>query len=351
MRELLARRHFREMDQLQAIIKDYSDVLSAEVVDEVRYKDRSYPLYVISMGSPNPEDPVVGFFGGVHGLEKIGSEVVLSHLTTVAELMRWDESFQIRMKNSRLIFMPIVNPIGIVLRRRSNGNGVDLMRNSPLSGEDRVGPIYRGHRIDPRLPWYRGDSNNMEVEAKALCRVAEEKLFTSRRAFAVDVHSGFGAKDRLWFPFAHSRKPFPLLPEAYALKRLYDKTYSHHFYEIELVSRQYTIHGDLWDYLFLKHQSERKPSEFFIPWTLEMGSWIWIKKNPIQVFSKFGVFHPIKPHRYHRILRRHLTLFDFLHRSLLSPEIWTELTQEQREKNRQEALKLWYDGVEVGENQ
>jgi hypothetical protein len=188
----------------------------------------------------------------------------------------------------------------------------------------------------------------MEEESKALCRVVEEKLFPAKIALAVDVHSGFGVKDRLWFPYAHSHKPFPWLAHTHALKELFDQSYPHHFYEIEPVSRQYTIHGDLWDYLFFKKYGEdlsrlKEDGDIFIPWTLEMGSWMWVKKNPLQIFSKSGVFHPIKPHRTHRILRRHLGLFDFLHRSLLSPEAWSRLEEKGRQKSFHQAVELWYN--------
>jgi hypothetical protein len=342
MKDLLARRHFREMDELEELIAEFGDQARVEVIDTAQYKERSFPLYVIEIGSKNLADPVVGFFAGVHGLEKIGTEVILAYMHTVLELLRWDHGFRERLKTTRLVFMPIVNPVGIVLRSRANGNGVDLMRNSPVEAEEGGGPIYRGHRISPRLPWYRGpEGAPMEIEAQALCRVVEERLFPSKLAIAVDVHSGFGARDRFWFPFGHSRRPFDYLPEVFGLKELFDKTYPHHFYIIEPVSRQYTIYGDLWDYLFLKHQQKFNEPRFF-SWTLEMGSWMWLRKNPAQIFNRDGIFHPVKPHRRQRILRRHNNLFDFLHRALQAPEAWLNQSPEVRVQKNQQALDLWY---------
>lgn len=342
MPRLLARRHFAEMEELENLIKELGSLARYQHLGNVSFKGWTYPLHVLSVGSQRPEDPSLGFFGGVHGLEKIGSEVVLAYLKTVSHLMRWDKAFQNRLERSRLVFMPIVNPIGIVLHRRANGNNIDLMRNSPIDGEEPGGPIYRGHRISSLLPWYRGEEGaEMEKEARAMCRVVEEYLLCSKVSFAVDVHSGFGSQDRFWFPYAHTKTPFPLIAETFALKTIFDATYSHHFYAIEPVSRQYTIHGDMWDYIFLEHL-KKGTANTFIPWTLEMGSWLWLKKNPSHIFSKIGAFHPIKPHRHHRILRRHLNLFDFLHRSLLSPELWLDIDDSEREKNRQKALGVWY---------
>src|SRR5690606_31305899 len=108
-------------------------------------------------------------------------------------------------------------------------------------------------------------------------------IFSSKMAITLDVHSGFGAQDRFWFPYATSHKPFPQLPETLALKRLFDESYPHHFYRFEPMSAEYTIHGDLWDYLFKKHQEEKRAG-VFLPYTLEMGSWLWLKKNPLQIF-------------------------------------------------------------------
>jgi hypothetical protein len=339
---LLARRHFPELSELEALIEGFGSRARVTEVAEVHYREKSYPLHCVALGSTKPEAPVVGFFAGAHGLEKIGSEVVLSYMRTLLELMRWDNQFQQRLEHSRLVFMPLVNPVGIVNRTRSNGNGVDLIRNSPLDGEEGGGPFYRGHRLTPSLPWYRGPIGaEMEVEVKALQKVVEEELAKSKTVLTVDVHSGFGAQDRFWFPYAHSRRPFPYLAEAYALKTLLDQTYRHHFYAFEPMSRQYTIHGDPWDYIF--EENRKRPGHgFYIPFCLEMGSWSWLKKNPLQLFNKDGVFHPTLPHRRSRILRRHLNLFDFLHRAVLSSDAWLVQSSAQREANNKAAMELWY---------
>lgn len=344
MRQLIARKSFPEMDDLENLIREFGDLAQTRVVREVSFADKTYPLYSVTIGSTRPTDPAVGIFGGVHGLEKIGSEVVLSFMHVVLEWLRWDRNYRARFENSRLVFMPIVNPVGIVNRTRSNGNGVDLMRNAPLDGETEGGlaNIYGGHRISPQLPWYRGEAGKeMQAEALAMQEVVDKELLASPLSLAVDVHSGFGARDRCWFPYAHSRKPFPYLAEAYGLKRLYDRTYAHHFYAFEPVSRQYTISGDLWDHFFIENQ-KRSHRGLFIPFTLEMGSWTWLRKNPLQIFSRGGIFHPMKQHRRDRILRRHINLFDFLHRAILSPEAWRPRDALQNEQFDKSARELWY---------
>jgi hypothetical protein len=345
MPEFLARRHFPEMTDLESLIQNFGAHARTRQVAEVQHKDKTYPLYSLTIGSTDPKAPSIGIFAGAHGLEKIGSEVVLAYMKTILELSRWDKQFQYKMENSRLVFMPIVNPVGIVNRTRSNGNGVDLIRNSPLDGEGGAesGPFYRGHRMTSRLPYYRGPlGSEMEVEIKAVLEVVRNELLTSEVSFAVDVHSGFGARDRFWFPYAHTRKPFPLLAEAYNLKKIFDRSYPNHPYVFEPMSRQYTIHGDPWDWIF---EENRKQSShgIFIPFCLEMGSWTWLKKNPMQIFNKGGVFNPIRPHRRSRILRRHITLFDFLHRALISSAAWIPTDPTDRAVSLRKATEAWYD--------
>jgi len=332
---------FPELEKLEHIIEQFGDRATTEVVERIQYKDHEFPIHCISLGSTRPDAPVLAFFGGVHGLEKIGTEVILSYMQTISHLLDWDEELLARLQNSRLVFVPIVNPVGVCFGTRCNGNGVDLMRNSPVEG---VGStyLYSGHRITPRLPWYRGDELKMEKEAQALCRIVDQHLFNSPLSIAVDLHSGFGIQDRLWFPYASRLTPFAFIAETLALKEQFDRCYQHHIYRIEPTCREYMINGDLWDHLFDEFLLRFSVDRLFLPLTLEMGSWLWLRKNPMHLFSRQGWFHPLLPHRQQRIFRRHLLLFDFLHRSLLSPEKWTQLQPEKKSVYQKKAIELWY---------
>jgi hypothetical protein len=104
-------------------------------------------------------------------------------------------------------------------------------------------------------------------------------------------------------------------------------------------SLQYLTHGDLWDYLYLQSTSE--PGRFFMPLTLEMGSWLWIKKNPRQLFNRYGIFNPLIAHRQQRVMRRHIGLLDFLVRAAASHHRWLPATSI-RDDHRQQALFRWY---------
>lgn len=343
---------FPELTLAQSIVHSLSNKAQVEELAQIPVPGKKgihFPMYGITLGSKDPKAPVFGITGGVHGLERIGSQVVLSFLVTLVERLRWDETLQRDLEKIRLAFVPIVNPVGMWQERRSNPNGVDLMRNAPIEAEDNVSWMVGGQRISNKLPWYRGKlGDTMEIENQALTAFVRRESFQSDLAVWLDVHSGYGVTDRVWFPYAKSHRPFPHLSEAYKLKKLMDQTHPNHVYLMEPQSREYTTHGDVWDYLYEERRSGilatpgAEDRLRFMPLTLEMGSWIWIRKNPFQIFSFLGPFNPMKPHRKKRTLRRHLPLLDFLMRATISNKVWADPDTERRGHWLREAQALWY---------
>jgi hypothetical protein len=334
---------FPELAELESIIEAGAPHLNARTVCEVAVGEHSFPVYAVTLGNPAAEVPAVGFFGGFHGLERIGAEVVLVYLRSLVARLRWDSVLHKELESVRLVFMPLVNPGGIWRGTRANPNGVDLMRNAPLESTERVPFMIGGQRISAGLPWYRGPQNApMEVESRAVCRVVEEELLSREFSLSVDCHSGFGIHDRIWFPYAHTALPIEHLAEVHALKAIYDETYTNHNYLFEPQSRQYLAHGDMWDYLY--RQATADSQRVFLPLTLEMGSWLWVKKNPRQIFSRHGIFNPLIGHRQQRVLRRHLSWMDFLARAASGYRRGLP-TGTERERHREAALSLWYRGA------
>lgn len=333
---------FPELDELEAIINDDAAGLEVRVACEVDAGDRRFPVYVVSLGNPDPTIPCVGFFGGFHGLERIGTEVVLVYLKSLLVRLRWDSVLHRELESVRLVFMPLVNPGGMWRGTRANGNGVDLMRNAPVESTESIPFLIGGQRISARLPWYRGALGApMEVESQAVCDVVEQELLVRNFSLAVDCHSGFGLHDRIWFPYAHTALPIAHLPEIHCLKEIFDQTYTNHNYLFEPQSRQYRTHGDIWDYLY--RRALDRPENIFIPLTLEMGSWLWVKKNPRQLLSRHGIFNPLIDHRLQRVLRRHLSWLDFLGRAAAGYRRWLP-TGEMRQWHHEQALGRWYRG-------
>lgn len=334
---------FPELVFLENLLESLKGKARVEELARVNFHSESFPLYSISIGTSKPEAPCFALVGGVHGQEKIGSQVVLSYLESLTELLHWDEFTQRALEHSRIVFFPIVNPVGMYLLRRGNGNRVDLMRNGPIDTLDSAIPFLEGQRLSPYLPWYRGKKGApMEIEAQALCDFVRKEVFPSKVSIAIDCHSGYGSVDRLWFPYSHTVKPYPELPEAFALKTLLDRTYPNHVYRMEPCAQGYTISGDLWDYLYEEHKKEFHGEKRFFPVTLEMGSWLWLKKNPVQLFSALGLFHPMHLHRHRRILRRHLTLMDFFHKAVVSHQPWAFLMESERQELQRDAFDYWY---------
>lgn len=332
---------FSPYEQLCALAESAGHQAELEVAAWVDLQERRLPIGVLSIGNQDPLAPGVAFVGGVHGLERIGTEVTLAFLRNLIRRLPWDVSVQQLLERVRLIFIPAVNPGGLMTGRRSNPRGVDLMRNAPVDAKTKVPFLIGGHRISPKLPWYRGaEGAAMEVESTALCKVIREKLFGRPLSIAMDCHSGFGIRDRIWFPYARQHEPPEHLPEAFALRQLFNDTFPQHsFYLMEPQSVTYCTHGDLWDYLYDEHLHTQRG--IFLPFTLEMGSWMWVQKNPRQLFSLFGHFNPVLPHRFERVLRRHLTLFNFLAHAAAAGPYWLP-DPVQREEYLQAAKARWY---------
>ena len=126
------------------------------------------------------------------------------------------------------------------------------------------------------------------------------------------------------------------LPEMFALKTMLEQSHPHHDYSFEPQSNQYLLHGDLWDHAY----DETPAGNLFLPMTLELGSWLWIRKNPRQLFSRHGIFNPIKAHRIKRVLRRHAELLDFLTRAAFAAPRWLP-PPERRTELQQLAMAYW----------
>ena len=333
---------FPELEMLETLIRRGAPHLRSEVICQAALRGQFLPVHCLELGSTSPDVPAVGFFGGVHGVERIGTQVLLAFLHALIERLHWDDVLAQMLTQVRLVFVPLVNPGGMLNRTRANPAGVDLMRNAPVQA-DRAPFLLGGQRMSSMLPWYRGvNGAPMEPEAQAVCRVVNERLRPHVFSLSLDCHSGFGSIDRIWFPYARTRKPVECLAEIYALRSMFRSTHPYHsIYLIEPQAHNYMTHGDLWDHLY--QQSQGDPARLFMPFTLEMGSWLWVKKSPAQLFNFMGIFNPVAPHRHQRALRRHLTFLDFLVRAAISHARWRP-PAEARDALTEAARAYWYSG-------
>jgi len=332
---------FAEYDEIQELTNSWGKLGEVKNLTTISYRKFDYSVFEFSLGNPAPETPTLILSGGVHGLERIGTWVTLSFMKHLVARLPWDEQLQEHLQKLRIVFIPLVNPAGMHHFRRSNGNGVDLMRNAPIQADHASWGV-GGQSYSPSFPWFRGNpeqtAEGMELEAKALVAAVQREITRSKCTIALDLHSGFGMVDQLWFPYAKSKEIFAKIHQVNAFNRMLDQVLPHHVYLFEPQAKHYTTHGDLWDYLLTKEIG----GNTFLPLTLEMGSWNWIKKNPLQLFSFLGPFNPIKPHRQKRAMRRHLPLFDFLMHATSSNESWSQCDHD---LNRADAIRKWYREV------
>jgi murein peptide amidase A len=112
------------------------------------------PLYLKERGAG---PPVTIIFGGFHGDEPLGTQLVLR----LAEYL----CSEVMTRLPRVILVPAVNPDGLARGRRTNANGVDLNRNLPT----------RDWRADSWVKrYFPGSTPASEPETRALMRLLEE---------------------------------------------------------------------------------------------------------------------------------------------------------------------------------
>ena len=306
-----------ELNQIEQLCQQYAGLIRRKPLCQLSYQQWQLPIDALELGTTQANQPCVIIVGGIHGVERIGSQVVLAYLHCLLARLRWDRQLQQTLAQIQVVFIPLMNPIGVWRMTRANGNGVDLMRNGQYLAQMPVAWMVGGQRWSKHLPWYQG--NGLEPEAQALINYVHQQHQRASYCISIDVHSGYGMHDQLWFPLANSYQPIRYLADIYALKQLFDSSYPHHsYYHLTPQWHHYCINGDLWDHIYLARQGEAPLLNF----TLELGSWRWIKKNPLQALRFSGYFNPVKAHRQQRILRRHTIWFDFILQASYSLDEW-----------------------------
>ena len=308
-------------------------------VDEFRL-----PVVSLTIGNPDRAKSCLILTAGVHGVERIGTQVLLAWLESVVERCRWDAHWHMQFEEDiAIVAIPLVNPGGMLMDSRCNPNGVDLNCHAPIDAEDGAPFLLGGQRLWRKLPWYRGDwANYIEPEFSALQTIIYRYCRPGRLSVAIDFHSGFGLQDHIWIPFAYRKEPIDDIGNYTALKLLWERNFPHHNYSFGPQAMHYLSHGDIWDYFYLQC---RDHGSRLLPLTLEMGSWLWVKKHPAQVFSFAGLFNPTVPHRHARVLRGHLILLDFFLAATRSSEQWISEGERDRQM-AQVAQTLWYRNLE-----
>lgn len=299
------------LDEITLFSNQYRNHLIRQRLETVTCDDTHFDIQLLELRGEEIQDKerfTLLIVAGVHGLEWIGVTVLLHFLTHIIETSRWNKGMRDMISSARIVAIPALNPTGIFQGRRATSQGIDLMRNAPIRAESPV-LFLGGQTLSPIFPYYSG-TGELVPESRALISAVNSLLESSAGVVAIDLHSGFGARDRVWTPWSMSSAIPPHWEHYIALETALNDSFPDHVYTFEKQSESYQTNGDLWDYLLVENIKRGGP--LFLPLTLEMGSWNWLKKAPWQALSKLGWFHPIAPHRVQRVCRRHLTLLDFL---------------------------------------
>src|SRR3954468_14440340 len=112
-----------ELITLKRLIDEGGRHLEVGTSCTVAMDGRQFPVYTIALGNPSPDVPALGFFGGIHGLERIGTQVILSFMESLLARLRWDRTLHQQLESMRLVFMPLVNPGGMWQATRCNPQG------------------------------------------------------------------------------------------------------------------------------------------------------------------------------------------------------------------------------------
>lgn len=276
-----------------------------------------FPIYVLEIGKPKAlKKNLAGVIAGVHGLETIGIRVLLDFLDDI--FARKTSVLYQEIKNGEvgIVCIPILNPGGVALKRRSNPKGVDLMRNSGVEAV-KAPFFFGGHKYSNIFPYYRGKV--LQTESRVLDRFFHEYFLKAENEMipVVDIHSGFGVVDHVWWPYASTHEP--CVDETLFQKIAFHFTNSlnHFLYRFGPQSETYTTHGDLWDRLYdrfqkITHETRTVQKSRFLPLTLEIGTWSDINIDPLKLFRKRGIFNPARESKQKSIVSHRKFLTDMM---------------------------------------
>lgn len=110
--------------------------LAKSVLGTVTYRDRTFPVPLLSFAASSPDRPRILLVGSIHGTEPAGGRALLE---LAAEMAR-EPSL---LGDVAVDIVPIANPWGWVFGYRYNGDGVDINRDFASSRTREAGLLRR----------------------------------------------------------------------------------------------------------------------------------------------------------------------------------------------------------------
>jgi hypothetical protein len=97
-----------ELLQLERLMREHSSLLQAYREANIQHDAIDFPVYSLTLGSRDPNAPTLLLTGGIHGIERIGSQVLIAWLETLLERLQWDTGLQQQLQQLQLVVMPII---------------------------------------------------------------------------------------------------------------------------------------------------------------------------------------------------------------------------------------------------
>ena len=107
-----------ELKEIQALCDRAGDLLKLNTLGTIEVQGVELPIHALILGNDDPNTPGIGLFGGIHGVERIGTEVVLAYMHSLIESLSWSPALRDLVNQMHIVFMPMVNPGGIVKQTR-----------------------------------------------------------------------------------------------------------------------------------------------------------------------------------------------------------------------------------------
>ena len=122
-----------ELQQIETIIQNASkEFLSHEILCHVFCDHDLLPVYALTLGNRAADIPCITFVAGIHGLERIGTQVVMAFLETLLKRLEWDLVFADILQQVR------INVLTAMKRRFGWVGDTGLHHYCPGIGEKRV---------------------------------------------------------------------------------------------------------------------------------------------------------------------------------------------------------------------
>ncbi|MCB9476059.1 MAG: DUF2817 domain-containing protein [Deltaproteobacteria bacterium] len=208
------------VDQIEEWESTYPGLVQVTELGPTQGGTRSVWMVKISDNvTENEAEPRVIFDGSIHGDEQIAEEVVMEFMDRLLSGYASADEYGALVDDFEMYFVPIVNPDGFEVPRRTNSRGVDLNRNFPIN--------WNGGGSDPAS----------EAEVRAMT----DWYIESAAALAIQYHSG---SEVVNYPLDSTPQPAPDEPLYISLSNLYGDiadypiTNGYDWYKVEGISEE-----------------------------------------------------------------------------------------------------------------